>query len=139
MWQVYGKSKASIEIKTSVEKLKDSLNYQTLSGFSFELRPVVYAVSESYPDATKIKYHDCAFIKQREYVYEDEVRLGLCTYSSVDPSKDTPKGYLVRCDLNKMIEDIFIHPESAPWFEEITKSLLEKYGIEKSPKKGLCS
>jgi hypothetical protein len=138
-WENYGRSECSVAIKTSVESLFFSVEDNNLNGYILELRPVVYDVYTKYPDSTSIKYEDCAFIKHQEYASEDEVRIGLCTYSSIQPTKEKPKGYHLNCELSKMIEDIYVHPNSPDWFQEAFESMLRKYDINLKPKRGLDS
>lgn len=40
-----------------------------------------------------------------------------------------PRGYLVKTNLEKLIEDIRIAPKSSDWFKNIVQTLAQKFGL----------
>lgn len=73
--------------------------------------------------------------KRSWYSYEKELRL-IFTVSKekVDRPDDWPKrsadGFLVRCDLRKLIEQVVVSPKAPPYLESAVRELLKLFKFE---------
>lgn len=43
----------------------------------------------------------------------------------------TDHGMFISTDLKCLIEKVYVSPLSEPWFKDIVKGILEKYGLDK--------
>jgi hypothetical protein len=64
--------------------------------------------------------------KSRAYVYEGEIRaLMYDPAADIDATRDMP-GRIVPLDLEKMISNVIVHPDSPPWMFDLITVVLEK-------------
>jgi hypothetical protein len=47
--------------------------------------------------------------------------------------ENSPAGHAIKVDVNQMVESVFISPKAKPWFLDIVKDVLSKYGFDKLP------
>ena len=135
MWEIYGDTENSVSIKTTAAKLKESFCVDTVYEEALELAldDVLYKNSETLPSEKNCRQP--FFLKREHFAFEKEVRLYF--RSRINHSiSDAPYGYKIQVDLDKLIDQIYVHPDAEKWFFEAVKDLTKKYGIDKKVKKG---
>ena len=140
LWSIYTKSKQGVAIQSTFSRLCDCFN--------------VYKVEKirigriNYIDYRDQKFDYCIFdnpylpliYKRISFEYEKELRALIINpkcVSRIPTSQEeldqNPKGLSVSVDLDILIENIFIAPNSPAWVKEVLTSVLQKYGINKVP------
>jgi len=135
MWQTYGRNNDAVSVQTTVGRMMKSLDLRSLRCNWLKLGSITYSQSEEISDM--LRYEDCFFIKRPHFHFEEEVRLSLDTYCTENPSKATPKGHRLRVDIELFIEKILIHPDSEDWFEDVIKSIVERFKVNAPVERGL--
>lgn len=121
MWDLYLKSGEGIAIKTNVEKLIDGINGEIYYG---RVQYIDYLT-----DMVSNNIYETLFYKRSSFSHENEFRL--IAFESTETSYFGEYGGKISCDLNQLIESIYIAPTSPTWFKETVESVLKKYGIHK--------
>jgi hypothetical protein len=124
LWKIYGASKQSIAITTTLNKLVQStLLWRGLSGVTF--KDVVYIDhSENVPDGIYSLSCDTFGLKHVAYEFEKEVRMVVTRNSLKKPS------FLrLKIKPNDIIEKIIVSPEAGEWFLNLVESVSKKYRI----------
>ena len=134
MWEIYGRDTYAVAIQTTVGRICESINSSGLKGHSLILKPVVYEKSEDAQGV--LAYEECFFRKRPHFAFEEEVRISFDTYSPLNPTKNTPYGYLLPANIDPLIESIYVHPDSADWFVDVVKSIAKHYEVHAETKRG---
>jgi len=127
MWQLYVQKNEGIAIQLTFARLRDSLSCP----FDMFIGMVNYI---DY-DRTLIPYgnaFNALFCKRRSFEHEHELR---AVISKPSVANDAPPGLYIPCDLNILIDEIFVSPESPNWFKELVSSILEKYSLDREVKR----
>ena len=120
MWNLYtSDTKQGIAIQTSYESLYLALDRD----------PGIATGFVNYIDFGKdfTDFYDTLFYKRFSFAHEKEVRSVIRRRDMKDP----PTGLYITIDLEKLIENIYVSPTSQPWFYEVVKNIVEKYGLKK--------
>jgi hypothetical protein len=129
MWKLYVTANSGIAIRTTCRRLCDALKQAPE-------RLSLYKVA--YADQTKKPAHGGSMIracltKRQPFAHEKEVRL---MWWPGRPTDREPKeecigvGFYVACDMEKLMERVYVAPTSARWFSETVKDITRKYGIK---------
>jgi hypothetical protein len=139
MWEIYGETENSVSIKTTALKLKDSFCIESVYKEALEvaLDEVIYENSDVAAVPNEKKCRQPFFLKREHFAFENEVRLYFRSRMHHSVSS-APYGYKVQVDLDKLIDEIYVHPDADDWFFEAVKDLTKKYGINKKVQKGRC-
>ncbi len=137
MWKLYLKSNEGIAIKsdyTSLVKCFDSYDEEVHIG------KVKYIDYKQYmiPEGNFLNPFLC---KRRSFDYERELRAIIIPAKKINEfMKSNPgsfiwktiigNGIAVPVDLGCLIKMIFIAPNSQPWFTNLVKSIVKRYGID---------
>ncbi len=131
LWKIYSDFGKGIMIKSSVQKLTDSLNCSSEK---------LYLSEVHYLDYEKDYMLDGnAFFsiihKHNAYSYEDEIRLIHDLFSleeTIDWTKsEIENGLFISVDLDQMIEEIVVGPYAPIWFVSLIEDLISEYGLIK--------
>jgi hypothetical protein len=125
LWQIYGASKNSLAITTTVDQLiKVALPW----------REQVHLHRVKYLDHTKVRtwvvgrYADTLRYKNDAYRYERELRI---VVGRNGPAwEDNPPGIRLSVDLDVLLRSVVVSPESTGWFYEAVQDLCLKYSIK---------
>ena len=118
MWRLYAKDmQCSVAIKTTFKKLFFALD----KAFDVEIGKVHY----NEFGATDYVGRYPEWYKRKSLEYENEVRVVL----RKDCDAYTVFGIYIPVDINELIQEIVISPESGEWFLDIIKDLCDKYNI----------
>lgn len=140
MWKLYLNSGQGIAIKSTIKKLIDSLDIVNLKN-DIHIGAVKYidyskdSVSKELDDLTVF------FSKRLSFCHENELRAVIPLYLSpktneymnADLSKlKKPQGGIgVTTDLNTLIDEVYLEPNTPPWLEKAIKDLMTKYSLDK--------
>lgn len=134
MWKLYTNSNG-IAIQSTFQRFTQS----------FKGDKKIYIGIVKYIDYNKesislnkkfINAYDVITHKRLSYRHEQELR----AVTSIYPKKwnenpelfnNNPHGVNIEIDLDELIEKIYVSPRSAKWFQEIVKSVTEKYDLRK--------
>ena len=131
MWKLYLKSNEGIAIQSTFKKLKDSFPHY---------KPEVYIGKVKYIDYdTQPIVVDNLFRpfmhKRKSYEHEREIRAITSEYyvenEQMYKIEVVNNGTYVPVLLDTLIEKIFVSPTAPIWFEELVKSIMKKYNLEK--------
>ena len=133
MWKIYSDMNKGVIITSSIENLHKA----------FENTPEIIQLSE-------IKYinHETDYIenpgnlnspiihKHKAYSFEEEIRLiyQVNTIDKFDYDWDSQKnknGMSLKVNIEFLIDEVILSPYSEPWYFEMIKDLMEKYGLKK--------
>ena len=120
MWNLYtSDSKQGIVIQTTFNNLYLALNRD----------PYIEIGYVNYIDYNKqfTGVNDSFFYKRYSFAHEREVRCVITDLSLKEP----PMGIYRPVDLDYLIENIYVSPTSQPWFYDVVKNIVEKYGLKK--------
>lgn len=136
MWEIYGRdmNAVAVAVQTTVGRIKKGTDSSDLNGHSLLLKPVEYERAEDVQGI--LPYEDCFFRKRPHFAFEQEVRISLDTYSRYNPTKNTPYGHRLQCSIDVLIESIYVHPDSAAWFEDVVNSIRTRYQLSAEIKRG---
>ncbi len=121
MWKLYSNSGQGIAIESTIGQLKASI----ASEESLEVVHVRY-LAEDNPGDYDETMNTLAW-KRKSFEHEKELR-------AIVTLNEKGKGKLVKCDLEKLINQIHIHPEALPHFKEVIQyacSWNQNLGIDK--------
>lgn len=156
MWGLYlGGDIDGIAIKTNYHTLLKSINDERYKIFSGRVQYIDF-----HKDMTSPNVFDTLFYKRKSFSHENELRLMIVAsrfdawfhevklemdnvpYEEWDTifeqiEEDTynftnDAGNLVSCDIEQMIENIYVSPKSSEDYVEKVKGMAERYGIPKS-------
>lgn len=132
LWKIYSDFSKGIMIKSSISRLKKSLQNTSEQINLSEIEYRDYN-KDAIPDGNSMfpLIH-----KQKAYSYEEEVRLifeNLPDYGwDYDWTKaEVEEGVYISTDVNELIEEIVIGPYSPKWFFKLIEDIAAKYSLNK--------
>lgn len=131
MWKLYLSSKEGVAIRTRFSRLKDSFVDESVEVNIGKVQYIDY-------DKSHIDFENvfCPFLcKRMSFEHEREVRAlvyrsDLVGMSLEDINESFGYGMNVRCDLDVLIEEVYVAPTSPAWFMDLVKSVLKRFGLE---------
>jgi hypothetical protein len=134
MWGLYLKSGEGIAIQSNIGRLIDSF---ADSPQKISIGRVIYkdfnkeCIDEL--DQVNLFIH-----KRKSFEHEREIRamhqfpVALDKEGNVDFNGESPVEYGIgiSCDIRILIEKVYISPSSPPWFEELVRSMCEKFKLK---------
>lgn len=123
MWELYGKKNNGIAIQSTFARLRYSLPSR---GYNIQIGMVNYIDYDRDIIPFGNAFH-ALFCKKRNFVHEQELRAAFLKPSITN---DIPPGLNISCNLNTLIDKIFVSPDSPDWFKELVSSILEKYSLD---------
>jgi hypothetical protein len=117
MWSLYSKD-SGIAIRTTTEHLRDALlNWQ---------REVELAAVEYLESVPRFMCGKPWTIKRPSFKHENEVRAAIR-----EPASDS-RGLLISVDVETLVGEILVSPDSPEWIEEVVRDVVAKYGLNKT-------
>lgn len=141
MWKVFNEKGQGIAIKVQNENLVALLDAdrekKVLGG------KVKYIDYSNVPKGFK-SYYDFTLLKRKSFEYEKEFRLIIQLIKSKEiegghkewdfsDDKNLVNGISLEVDITKLVNQIYVSPQSPDWYFEIVKNVIKKYGIEMVP------
>jgi hypothetical protein len=131
MWKAYLKSDEGVAIRSTVQRLKDSIaNYS-----DFEV--LIGAVSYIDFDSQMIPMTNLvlpSIHKRRSFEHERELRAviwGMQHGKMALGSNSIPSGLKAAVDLDVLVESIYAAPAAGAWFAELLRSVCSRYNLKK--------
>lgn len=158
MWEIYSDKNEGIAIKTSERKLQESLRNEKkdiqggkvsygdfedhnfkideMSGFS----PILNKRSSySYENEYRLIYWDTSVthnyakngvLKSRnQYFKVDSANASAGkSYEDIEAT-EVCKGIQIQCDIEHLLEDVYVSPLAQDWFKDLVQDLIYKYGL----------
>jgi hypothetical protein len=140
MWSIYGGKGPSIAIKTTVDRLSESISQKDVDILLSKVQ--YYSTNQGPPLSDNLIVR--SIHKPRSFEYEQEVRaIILASHlilperkphvildsSQIDTSTILESGMNVGVNVKKLVEKIFISPYSEDWFEPLVKAIMKKYEL----------
>jgi hypothetical protein len=118
MWEIYaGREHQGIAIRSTYRRLSESITDPR----------TVFIGNVKYIDFKAEAIEDfggfAPFVHKRIYFqFEREIR---AVHYTPD---DGPPGIQISVDLDRLVEEVYVSPKAAPWFSQLVRNLLLKYG-----------
>ena len=128
MWKQYGQGNKGIAIRSTMARLRNSL---LTSEYDMQIGMVNYIDydRDSIPDGNV--FH-AIYCKRRSFEHEHELRVAFLKPS--ETSSDLQPGLNIPCDLDILIDEIYVSPESPNWYKALVNSIVQKYGLSREAK-----
>lgn len=136
MWELYGQSENSIAIKTTVKKLENSLDLEEVMEVALEVALDKVEYIEHDSAASHKNYRQAFFIKRPHFEFEHEARLYLFARDKKDRG-GAPLGYSLNLNINTLIDEVYVHPDSEEWFYSAVQDLVTKYDLNVCVRRGI--
>lgn len=140
MWKIYLKSNEGLVIQSTYSKLRDSFHVHEKDDIF--IGEVIYADYDEFKWKNKLFYK---FMHKRKFFnYENELRAFVYRYydfKSIGRELSTYElvhyagfdyGDYISIDLDILIENIIVAPNSPEWFVELVREITVKYGFNKN-------
>lgn len=126
MWSSYLKTNEGIAIRTTFKNLMASFG-------EFHDKERISAGIVDYADYDKdiLMYHFYVpfLTKLKSYQHENELRLLYHARVAQGKEDEFKGGVFIDVDLNKLIEKIYISPNSPEWFKDLVRDFLKKVNL----------
>lgn len=139
MWKIYSTSKDSVCLQTTFARLRDVLPKDDV--YIGVVNYILYD-RDMIPDDNGLSP---LFYKRKSFEHERELRALWCNIKNMDcngpPSNVYPDDYhpdpreyvWKQVDLGALIENVYVSPTAGPWFLELLKKVLGRYGLNNVP------
>lgn len=129
MWKLYLRGENGIAIRTTCRRLRTALE-QTTENLS--LYRVMYADQGQSPIHGGSMLRAC-LTKRPAFAHEKEVRL--VWWKETEAGQRTKGklrrgGFYIDCDLDKLLDRVYVAPTGNPWFVPIVKDIIQRYGVK---------
>jgi hypothetical protein len=148
MWAQYAAMDRGIAIKTRFSRLTTSLHPGLTTSIHPEttrVQPIaMYAALVQYVDydAARIPESNLFFpyiYKRASFAHEQELRLlfyswpvvGDAESQHLDHSIQSPAGIYIAVDLQVLVEEVHLAPQTPTWVRDLVDSVVKKYGLDK--------
>ena len=128
MWKLYLKSSEGIAIQSSFKKLRTALNKSKVNFFIGTVSYIDYEKDD-------IEFEN-SFVpivhKRKSFSHENELR-AIIPIEEPGNSKRVDLengGCKIKVDINKLVENIYISPDSPEWLSELVSDICKKYGFD---------
>jgi hypothetical protein len=122
MWRIFSSSHQSICLQSTYQRLRDSLPEQVQIG---TVKYILYERDQiPFGNPWWPLLH-----KRKAFEYERELRAVWSTLSQHDcQSGREREGIWKRVDLQKLLESVYVSPGGEPWFVDLVKKVVKRYG-----------
>ena len=121
MWKLYADGGKSICIQSSYDKLQDCLPSEIYTG-------VVRYIDYEKQFISEDNFFRNFMHKRKSFEHEREIRA--VWFSPLKPDKDPPAFGLWRgVELEKLIERVFVSPDTPAWFADLARKIIERYAL----------
>jgi hypothetical protein len=128
MWELYGKSKCSVAITTTVEKLNDAI-LEKKHPYYIAIKEVEYVKHWKNPNLDIKPYSNVFSYKNNAYKHEQEVRVIVDRLEENFEKNLDEKGMYLDINLNKLLRSIVLAPDAPDWYHELIINVTKKYDI----------
>jgi hypothetical protein len=130
MWKLYAQTNEAVAIKSTVKCLRGSLpKYKEI--YIGKVKYINYK-GEHLEENSLI---DRFFYKRKSFAYEEEVRVFIFNlnekWGTEFQAVEVDGGVYLKTEINSLINEIYIAPNSPSWFHELVENVAQLYGISK--------
>lgn len=115
--------KSGVAIRTTVGSLMNSLSNKS----NFEIGRAIYIDFDDHDLRLPLNMLVAPFIKRKSFEHEKEVRLLLWDINKTQPEES--KGAVAAVNLNAMLDEIRVAPDSDPWILGIIEIICRKFDV----------
>lgn len=138
MWELYASRAAGIAIRTTYGRLFDAVDENALTDyeslFFTRVRYLDYDRESFEGHRAQYDMLTAFFHKFRSFEHEREVRVVLPGPLLSDTKlKTTLVGVYLPADLHRLIETVYVAPGAPPWFENVVRAVMTKWGMASIP------
>lgn len=130
MWKLHLKSDEGIAIKSSYRRLRDCLEASGCKAIISKVRYIDYE-KEKMP----IDFLSPFFHKRKSFRHERELRACIQRLPKKGFSERSKRpfenGVYVPVDIGRLINGIYLAPQTPKWLVELVQSVTKKYGLDK--------
>ena len=131
MWQIFTKNNEGLAIQSTIGRLKQSIQNQE-NQIDLHIGEVKYIDYKKEYIPFKDNYFPFLY-KRKSFQYENEVRL---IADATNLNKHINEGLKIDIDVDKLIEQLYIHPRSQNWYKNLVETIVNrlqyKFPIAKS-------
>ncbi len=131
MWKLYAELNKGVALKTTFERLRNCFNKCNDNVYIGTVRYIDYNI-----EIQDFRNVFSPFLtKRKSFEHEKELRAIIqrlrITKSGKINLRHIPNemGIYVKVDINKLIESIYIAPQSQVWFKDVVSSIIKKYTL----------
>jgi hypothetical protein len=129
MWKLYVMGNEGVAVQSTYKRLRESFTGTELVHLGI-VRYLDYETEEFKANSILTPFMH----KRKSFEHEKEVRAVIPTWKTypapVNLFNDTiSHGLKVNIDLVKLVELVYIPPTAQPWFAELVKAVIDKYGF----------
>ncbi len=141
MWRLYLKSSEGIVFQSTFGRLSESFVHKEKVALGL-IKYVDDYTKEDFKDFDDFNLYLLQFpfmFKRKCFEYEKELRAIVLTEPLSEKTKnayytklvvrDMPKGLDVLVNLNTLVERVYVSPTAEEWFEQLVRSVIDKYGF----------
>ena len=122
MWDLYLGSANGIAIKTNIRNLINCFDYNDYDLFFGEVQYINYIQEMASNNAI-----ETLFYKRKSFSHENEFRL--IVFEDPEDKFFNDFGANVQCNLEVLIDEIYVSPTSPIWFKNLVRSVTDKYNL----------
>jgi hypothetical protein len=140
LWKIYTNDNEGIALQSTFTRLTQSFNSEAIDK--------VYIGKVKYIDYEKDWLPEGNLFyplihKRKSFQHENELRAVIVKYPETEngqmnimTGKDVfDVGDYVDVNLQTLVENVYVSPTAPEWFTNLVRSIMEKYGLEKTPRK----
>lgn len=135
MWSIYSQKGFGVVIRSTVMHLINSIE---LDPNDIYVGQVNYIEYETTPIPIGNVYAPYVH-KRKSFEHEKELRAVTMEHPTADGQLDLsyvgPVGMLVSVDIETLVQDLFVAPESGDWFRNVVQSTIERFGLAREVKR----
>lgn len=123
MWQIYAGKGSGIAIQTTYQKLKESI-IDSRDVYLGEVRYVDYKTTK----LDNNNFWTIVMHKRISFSHEHELRAIVDGNKYAAEGEETEKGIYIQVNVESLIENIYVAPQSPDWFMDAVNSVVNRYG-----------
>lgn len=131
LWSSYSSVSDGLAIRSTIGDLCRALEVENRAVYVGEIKYIDYS-TEVIPGGNTF---NAFYFKRKSFAPERELR---CCFSHLvegvgigpEALSKNPKGIAIKCDLNSLVQELFVSPYSETWFEDVVRSVNAKFGAD---------
>jgi len=131
MWNIYNKNLNGIAIQSTFDRLRTSFSESSDDTVHIGIVKYIDFANESFSDLNTLYPY---IHKRKSFEHERELRVVIMDwkrkYLPEIRESTLENGEYIEVDIHRLIERIFVSPNSERWYIDLVKSLLNKYGLQ---------
>jgi hypothetical protein len=142
MWPIYANRSEGIAIRSSLLRMKESVS---AASESIYIGAISYVDYNEHEFSSENGFENCVH-KRKSFEFEQEVRMvywnknishlvengetkGVREHSFVE-NTPVPSGTHIACNLDRLIEKVYVSPEAGDWFVRLVETTMRKFRLK---------